>query len=160
MKSIRYAFLTCLAIIGATAPAHAAFQLLYVVIGVFDNGGLADNGVATSIHCANVSTTTSGNARVHVRRKDGTVAGSVLTQTIPPQGTVTFSTHPTLLFVDAGLNESLGTGVVAQGSARISSETPTLVVCSAELIDASSTVPTGASRRMIKFPRSTSGGED
>jgi len=159
MNMIRCAVLASLAVVGFSAPAEAAFKLIYVVIGVTDNGGADNTGVATSFHCSN-NGSTPANARVQVRSATGAVLpGAALTQTIPSGGTVTFSTHPTVVFQDASATQNLKTGFVGQGRAAIFSEFDT-VVCAADLVDAAAANPIGMPRRVIRFPRSTVGGED
>ena len=148
----------CLGIMGASLPAHAAFQAIYEVLGVFDSGDPAGFGVATVFHCTNL-TGNPANARVRVFGASGGPVGNTITRSIVGHGTRTFATHETELFTDA--DNVLATGSVTQGWARIFAETPAAIVCSADMLDAARFPPVFvAPRRMIRLPRSTSGGED
>ena len=158
MNLIRSTALACFAMIGATLPAKAAFQLVYVVIGVSDNGGTDLDGKATVFHCTNLFNAPA-NARVQVRREDGTVAGATKTQTIPAFGSAYFYTKNSVYFFNAPGGD-LNTGPVAFGQGRILSETPNSIVCSAEYVNNVSGDNFSSPRRMIRFPRGTSGGED
>jgi hypothetical protein len=158
MNLIKCAVLTCVATIGAALPAHAAYTAIYDVLGVYDSGGVTNTGIATAIHCSN-TTANPVNVRVQVRRSDGTVAAPAVTASIPGQGTVTFSTHETVIFSDAASN--LATGLVNQGRARILTEVPAAIVCAADMVDAAGFPPVFvAPRRLIRLPRAPSGGED
>ncbi len=156
MNFIRCASLACLAIFGTPLPAHAAFHAIYDVLGVRDNGSNANSGIATSIHCSNVS---GGDVRVRVQifGHNGANAGA-LTRNVPPGGSVTFSTHATELFSDETNIIAAAGGV--QGRARIFAEVPAAIVCAADLLEGTFPPNFVAPRRMIRLPRGTSGGED
>lgn len=157
MHSIATAVLASLAMLAAMLPAHAAFQPIYEVLGVYDDGGGTNAGVATVFHCTNLS---ANPVRVRVRILDsiGSTVGLALTTELGPRGSDTFSTHPTAMFTDGDLN--LQTGLVKQGRARIMTEAPPAIVCAADLLDAANATPAFlAPRRMIRLPRSN-GGED
>lgn len=158
MTVIRCAILACLAVVGATRPAHAVFQQIYEVLGVYDDGGAGSAGVATAFHCSNLSISPV-NVRVRAVKDDGTTAGTVLTRSIPGNGTVLIVTKGTLLYLET-FGNTLTTGFM-QGRARISTEVPSAIVCAADMVDASAFPPKFvAPRRMIRYPRGTSGGED
>jgi hypothetical protein len=142
--------------LAATLPSHAAFHAIYDVLGVRDNGNFANAGIATSIHCSNISGS-DVKVRVHVFRDNGGTSGTVLTRTVPGLGSLTFSTHATELFSDE--TNILNTGGV-QGRARIFTEVPAAIVCAADLLDANFPPGFVAPRRMIRLPRDMSGGED
>ena len=160
MQLIRCSVLACLAIIGATFPAQAAFHVIYQVLGMYDSGHGANAGIATSIHCTNTGTTAT-IVRVRVRTPDGATSGTVKQHLIAPQGTFTWSTHATAMFSDLNVDSGLATGMLQQGSAQILVDTSDAIVCAADLLDAANTTPNFvAARRMVRFPRSASGGED
>lgn len=155
MKSIKCTSLSCLALLTAPLPAHAAFHAIYDVLGVRDNGSGANSGIATAIHCSNVG---DGDVRVrvHVFGSTGANAGA-LTRNVPPGGSITFSTHATELFADENILAAAG-GV--QGRARIFAEVPAAIVCAADLLEGTFPPTFVAPRRMIRLPRDASGGED
>ena len=69
-----------------------------------------------------------------------------------------FSTHPTTAFADTSTSLDTNDGV---RRARIFSEVPNVIVCAADYVDAANFPPTVmVPRRMIRYPRGTSGGED
>ena len=158
MNTIKCAVAACLVTMGATLPAQAAFHVLYQVLGVFDSGDLADTGVATSFHCSNTGNNTV-SVRVRVRGPSGVIVGTK-THDLPALSTFTWSTHQTAMFADSDADAILATGSVQQGTAQIMTETSDIVLCAADLLDASADEKFVAPRRMIRFPRSTSGGED
>ena len=158
MNTIKCAVVACLVSLGATLPAHAAFHVLYQVLGVFDSGDADNAGIATSFHCSNASNNTV-TVRVRVRGPNGVVV-AIKTHDLLALSTFTWSTHATFMFSDEDAAAMMGTGAVRQGTAQIMTETSDLVLCAADLLDASSTQTFVAPRRMIRFPRSTSGGED
>jgi hypothetical protein len=125
---------------------------------VFDDGGSANAGVATAFHCSNLSNN-HVNVRVRAMKDDGTTAGTVLTKSIPANGSTIFVTKGTTFYLE-GVGSGLTTGFM-QGRARILTEVPNAIVCAADMVDASAFPPGfAAPRRMIRFPRGTSGGED
>jgi hypothetical protein len=120
----------------AAAITFSKLTTIYVGSGVYDNGGAAHSGVATSVHCSNVSGV-SVQVRVLILSSGGSVEGS-LTQTLAHGATQTFSTHETAIF-----NEpfgSLATGSVTQGVANVEA-TNSAVFCTAAVIDAGSFPP-------------------
>src|SRR6476620_11264387 len=78
MALIRSAILACSAVLGATLPAHATFQVIYDVLGVYDDGAGPGLGSATVMHCSNVGFN-AVNVRVRAIRADGAQAGNVVT---------------------------------------------------------------------------------
>jgi hypothetical protein len=157
VNTIKCAVVACLVSLGATLPAQA-FHVIYQVLGVFDSGDVDNTGIATSFHCSN-PTNNNVTVRVRVRGPNGVLV-AVNTHDLPGLTTFTWSTHATFMFSDEDTAAILGTGAVRQGTAQIMTETSDLVLCAADLLDASSTQTFVAPRRMIRFPRSTSGGED
>ena len=119
----------------ASAVTFPSLTTIYVGSGVLDGGQPDNTGVATSIHCTNVS-----GAAVQVRalilKETGAVAGS-LPRNVAHGATVTFSTHATTVFDDQGV---LATGLVLQGVANIEA-TNSAVFCTAIVVDAGSTIP-------------------
>src|SRR4051812_44878686 len=131
------------------APADAAATdpevIIYRFPGVRDDGGGPNVGVATVFHCTNFSGVTE-NIRLATRDIDSTLKANVL-GSLNHLVTLTFSTH----FVAAYGNESsMGTGAVTQGTTAIAA-TSINIICTAETIDASTTVPVGVARRGIRF---------
>jgi hypothetical protein len=116
--------------LAAAAPASAAtfptLTTIYVGSGVYDNGGGIEAGIATSVHCSNVS---GQNAQVRVLILDngGGIAGSS-TETLHHGATQTFSTHDTLF-----IETIMSTGVVNQGVLNVES-TQSGVFCSAMIV--------------------------
>ena len=160
MRLIQCSVLACLGLMGAVLPAQAAFHDIYLVVGVIDSGDGTNAGEATSIHCSNTSNNTV-SVRVKVINKNGTTAGSVLTHTFGAKQSHTWSTHQTTLFLDGTSDSDLGTGALDIAYATIQANTNDVVLCSAEYLDASASLPAFIDqRRMIRLPRATSGGED
>jgi hypothetical protein len=158
MRSVMCAFFASAMLVTANAPANAAFQTVYEVLGVIDDGGAANAGSATTIYCTNLGGAPV-NVRVRAFKINGDPQGITVTHAIPPNVTRYFSTHETFWYSDAPT--ALDTGQMNGGRARVLAETPTDIVCGADFVDASAgsrrfTVP----RRMIRYPRAASGGED
>ena len=126
-----------------TAPAitFPSLTTIYVASGVFDDGGVAHPGVATSVHCSNVSGQ-SAQVRVLVLDRVGADAGAV-TQTVLHGHTRTFSTHGT-----SSSDFSLNTGLVAQGVLNVES-TQSGVFCSA-MVTSAVAPQTGVPLHMVR----------
>ena len=120
----------------AAAVTFPSLTTIYVGSGVTDNGGASDTGIATSIHCSNVSGV-STQVRVLILGSDGAVDGSV-TRTLVHGATETFSTHQTSIFTDSPGN--LATGTVNQGVVNVEA-TNSAVFCTAAVIDAAGFPP-------------------
>jgi hypothetical protein len=139
---LAYAAVSALAVISATigtqsftraaTPSPAitfpSLTTIYVASGVWDDGGGAEAGVATSVHCSNVSGQTA-QVRVLVLRSAGSVAAAS-TRTVFHGTSQTFSTHNTP-FDEFSLN----TGLVDQGVLNVES-TQSAVFCSAMIVSA------------------------
>ena len=158
MRFVSRAVVAVWAVVCATLPASAAFQVIYDVLGVLDNGGPGLTGFATTIYCSNLSQNPV-NVQVRAFDETGSLAGTAKTATISGGDTVYFSTKNTNAFLDVATN--LNTGEVT-GRARIFSEVPNPIVCAADYVDASQGFSPSLMipRRMIRYPRGTSGGED
>ena len=120
----------------ASAITFSKLTTIYVGSGVIDSGNSANTGLATSIHCSNVS-----GAAVQVRslvlRHNGTLAGS-LTASLSHGATFVFSTHLTVVFNDdAG---ALNTQTVAEGALNVEA-TNSAVFCTAVVVDAQNFPP-------------------
>jgi hypothetical protein len=112
---------------------------------VTDNGGAANQGVATVFHCTNFSGVTE-----IIRFVTRGQAGALLSNapfSVPHLVTVTASTHGTALFADIGLG---GTGLVQQGTTAIAA-TSVNVICTAMIVDAASITPVGIALRGVRF---------
>ena len=132
--------LAAIALAAALAPTASAITFpslttIYVGSGVTDSGDAANTGVATSIHCSNVSGTTV-QVRVLILGGIGAVEGA-LTQSLVHGQTITFSTHSTLVF---GEGSTLATGPVLQGVVNVEA-TNSAVFCSAMIVDAANFTP-------------------
>jgi hypothetical protein len=134
-------YLTALALAAALAQPAAAIPFsklttIYVGSGVYDDGGGSDAGVATSIHCSNVSGV-SVQVRVLILGEIGGVEGS-LTRTLAHGATQTFSTHRTLIFTESV--STLETGAVRQGVVNVEA-TNSAVFCTGHIVDAAGNPP-------------------
>jgi hypothetical protein len=130
------------------APAHADSgpqQVLYLFPGVTDNGGNGGSGVATAIHCFTFSPG-SETMQFIVRRFDGTVVANS-TLVVTQFHTYTIVTHINEVYIS---DLVLFTGTVAQGVVGISA-TSSNIVCTAQVIDASATVPNGIDLHGTRF---------
>ena len=115
----------------ASALTFSSLTTIYVGSGVFDTGTAANIGMATSIHCSNVSGQ-SVQVRVLILGDNGSVVDS-LTLTLVHGATTTFSTHQTSIFNDTV--GDLSTGAVNQGVVNVEA-TNSAVFCTAAVIDA------------------------
>ena len=129
------------------APALAVSgpsQVIYIFPGVTDNGGASFAGIATAVHCFSFSPSQEEIQYV-VRKNDGTIAANV-SETVNQFQTITVATH--------GINIYsvfvLGTGSILQGVIGITA-TSTNIVCTAQVIDASATVPNGIDLHGTRF---------
>jgi hypothetical protein len=122
-----FAFAAVALVQPAAAITFSKLTTIYVVAGVYDDGGADNAGIASVVHCANVS---GQSAEVRVLALDtfGTVKG-VQSDTLVHGGTATFSTHPTSFY-----EGSLATGSV-QGVFNVES-TQSAVFCSAMMVPA------------------------
>jgi hypothetical protein len=120
----------------AAAVTFPSLTTIYVGSGVFDSGGANNAGVATSIHCSNVSGV-SVQVRVLILNSAGAVRGA-LAQTLAHGATVTFSSHQTFIFGDE--TSALETGPIFQGVVNVEA-TNSAVFCTAAVIDAGASPP-------------------
>jgi hypothetical protein len=120
----------------AAAVTFPTLTTIYVGSGVYDNGSGPEAGVATSIHCSNVSGVPV-QVRVLILNNAGAVAGS-LTRNLAHGTTETFSSHATGIFIEGF--DTLMTGAVAQGVVNVEA-TNSAVFCTAAVIDAGTFPP-------------------
>jgi hypothetical protein len=120
---------------------------IYRFTGVRDNGGTISTGIATSFHCTNFSGATEA-LRIQIRGFDGVVKADA-TFNLTHNRTFTMSTHGTTLYIEDAFLLANPTAI-DQGSARIWA-TSTAVVCTAQVVDAAATVPTGIDLHGIRF---------
>jgi hypothetical protein len=120
----------------AAAVTFPSLTTIYVGSGVYDDGGGDNGGVATSIHCSNVSGVTV-SVRALVLNFIGANFGS-LTVNLAHGATVTFSTHLTSVFNDEDLGVTFG---IKQGVVNVES-TNSAVFCTAVVVDAANEPPT------------------
>ena len=149
MKTIQSVLVSAAVATAMAAPASAAQSdseiILYRFPGVRDDNGASNSGIATVFHCTNFSGVTE-NIRFVTRNHDGTLLTNV-PGVIPHLNTFSAATHVTLAYNE---DTSLQTGLVNQGTTAIAA-TSINIICTAETIDASTTVPNGVARRGIRF---------
>jgi hypothetical protein len=128
----------------ADAITFPSLTTIYVGTGLRDDGGGQFDGIATVIHCSNVSGVTAS-----VRFLMLTSAGSVgfsHTTSLNHGATFIAGTHNTVAYVE---NQSLGGAASNNGVVNIES-TQSGVFCMANTIDAASTSPTGVPLRLVR----------
>lgn len=120
--------------------------MIYRVAGVVDSGGGPDFGTATAFMCYNNSRVTE-KVRFRLINWIGVViSGKIMF--IAPKGTRTAATHPTLALLE---DLSLAPGVpITQGSAGIIA-TNKDIYCSAMIVNAGATIPSGIALHMVRF---------
>ena len=118
---------------------------IYRIAGVADDGGATADGFATSVHCTNF-TASKQQVQYIVRSAGGTQFDS-LTLTLQARQTRTASTHGTAVFSEAFLTP--GTPI-SQGSMIIKATTRK-VHCSAMLVDAAASVPSGIALSLTRL---------
>ena len=124
------ALAACASILSAPAPATTFPTLTTIYIGIVrDNDAPANQGVATSFNCSNVSGV-SASVRFLVLGHNGGVEASTTT-TIPHGGTRSASTHPELTFLE---DIDLAPGGIGQGVINIES-TQSGVFCNAMITE-------------------------
>jgi hypothetical protein len=141
-------FLAVFAAITLTAifPVQAitfSLRTIYVASGVTDDGGIINNGIATTVHCTNLSGKTA-TVRVAFYGATGTQIGSN-TATIAHLVTRTISTHSVIYFNELALD----TGAINQGVLNIGS-TESGVFCSAMIVTAAAPVA-GIDLHMVRY---------
>jgi hypothetical protein len=143
-------YLTAVALISALAhPASAntfpSLTTIYVGSGVRDGGQVANTGVATSVHCVNVSGQ-AATIRILVLHHEGSVAGSLLFG-IAHGSTAAFSTHSAASVTKAA---EISPGVIiVRGAVNIES-TQSGVFCNAVALNAASGVPNGVELPLVR----------
>ena len=130
----------------AAPEAFPALTLIYRASGLRDNGRATNTGVATSIHCTNL-TTTSQQVQYILRDFDHTLGASP-TFTLAAGRTHTSSTHGTVLF-NEDANLSLGR-VYEQGLLAILATNPN-VICSVHVVDAAVAIPNGIDLHLVRY---------
>lgn len=136
-----------IAVAGPATPALAdsgPSQVLYIFPGATDNGGADRTGVATVVHCFSFSPTQESMQFVF-RDWDGTIKGN-LTLNINQFQTLSLATHLTTVYAAF----SASTALLNQGTLGITA-TSTNIVCTAQVIDASATVPNGIDLHGTRF---------
>ena len=122
----------------AAAITFSKLTTIYVGAGVYDSGHFADDvGEATSIHCSNVSGV-SVQVRALVLNTTGGVAGTPVTVTLAHGESLTFSTHPTVIFAD--VTGDLNTFGISPGVVNVEA-TNSAVFCTAVVVDAANAKP-------------------
>ena len=149
MTKISLAVVSAALAFGMQAPAWAFITdpevIIYRFPGVRDDGGGIGAGVATVFFCTNFSPT-SENIRFVTRQNNSPLLTNILVG-IASLATKTVSTHATNAY---NPDNTLGTGVVIQGTTAIAA-TSTNIICTAVTIEASSAFPLGVALRGIRF---------
>ena len=130
----------------AVLPAQAttfSLRTIYAASGVTDDGGIINNGIATSVHCTNLSGKTA-TIRVAVYNPTGTLVGSNAA-TVANLVTRTISTHSVVYFSEL----DLGTGAINQGVLNVSS-TESGVFCTAMIVSAAAPIA-GIDLHMVRY---------
>ena len=120
-------------------------QVLYIFPGATDSGSAADTGVATVFHCFSFSPVQE-TVQMVVRNFNGTILKNT-TLAITQFQTLTVVTHATNLYP---MTSELLTGELDHGVLGISA-TSSNIVCTAQIIDASATVPNGIDLHGTRF---------
>lgn len=121
-------------------------MMIYRVAGMADSGYTTMKGVATSFMCYSNSAATE-KVRVRILNWHGGVEADV-SHEVKSKRTLTFSTRSTAWLAEDVL---LAAGkVINQGTAAIIA-TSKEVYCSAMLIDAAATVPSGIALHLVRF---------
>ena len=129
----------------AAAVTFPSLTTIYVGSGVLDNNADNNAGVATSIHCSNVSGV-AVQVRVLILGGFGIVEAS-LNRTLAHGATETFSTHETIAFFDG--NNNLATGLVNQGVVNVEA-TNSAVFCTAMIVNAATDDPNGSPIHLVR----------
>jgi len=131
-----------------TAPAFADSgpqQVLYIFPGATDSGTAAGTGTASVVHCFSFSPVQE-TLQVVVRNFDGSVLKNT-TIAINQFQTLAIVTHVANLYAATSI---LNTGELTHGAFGISA-TSSNIVCTAQVIDASATVPNGIDLHGTRF---------
>lgn len=127
---------------GIDTPPPPGQVVLYMFTGAADN----QNSIATSIHCTNYNSAAAAALTVEIIDKDLVPVFSD-SATISPGHTATFSTRDTQVFNEAAApwgNIIPGDGTpIDQGSGRVmaAASGSTQVICTAQLVDPTSSPP-------------------
>jgi hypothetical protein len=154
MKAINW--IIAAATFACAEPVQAGLNdpevIIYRFPGVSDNGGGTNLGVATVFHCTNFSGVDE-ILRFLTRYSSGALASNVAV-TIQHLRTRSASTHLVAAYF---FETNLATGPVGPGELDVGQGTTAIaatsinIICTAETIDASTTVPIGLARRGIRF---------
>lgn len=120
-------------------------QVLYIFPGVRDTGGNTATGVATVVHCFSFSPVQE-TIQYTVRDFNTAIVGNV-SLSIAQFATKTVVTHLVAVY---SIDFDFDTGTVDQGAIGITASS-TNIVCTAQVIDASATVPNGIDLHAIRF---------
>ena len=120
------------------------FQVLYIFPGLTDTGDDTPSGVATAVHCFSFSPSEESIQYV-VRNSEGALAVTFSTD-INQFQTLTVTTHSTNIYrASVAITHAINQGVLGI------SATSTNIVCTAQVIDASATVPNGIDLHGARF---------
>jgi len=118
----------------ASAVTFPALTTIYIGSGVRDSANGPNSGLATIVHCSNVSGVAAA-VRMQLLHANGTSAGGHTFSSIAHGSTVTVATHATAAYAATNLNVlEINSGVVNIES------TQSGVFCNAAVIDASGSV--------------------
>jgi hypothetical protein len=125
------------------AIAFGSLTTIYIGSGAYDDGGGPNAGIATTVHCSNVSGNTT-QLRAQILGPGGNVEASATNFALPHGNTFTFSTHGTPFVNEIDLN----TGFFSNGVINVES-TQSAVFCTAMVIQAGS-VATGVALHLVR----------
>jgi len=135
-KSLLVVVLTAFAtLIGsAAAVTFPSLTTIYVGSGLRDSAQGPNSGLATVIHCSNVSGLTA-SVRMLLLHSNGSIAGAHTFNSVAHGSTVSLATHPVAAYDGTDLNVL----EINSGAVNIES-TQSGVFCNAAVIDASGAV--------------------
>jgi hypothetical protein len=128
----------------AVATTFPTLTTIYIGTGLRDDGGGQFDGIATVIHCSNVSGVTA-SVRFLLLNSSGGVGFST-TVSVNHGATFIAGTHNAVAYVE---NQSLGGAASNNGVINIES-TQSGVFCMANTIDAAAAKPVGVPLRLVR----------
>ena len=133
----------------SAAPAQAVtfskLTTIYIASGVFDSGGAANTGVASSVHCSNVSGVTA-SVRFVVYGPTGAMIGNHTTS-LAHAAAFTASTRLTTIFPQ---ETALHAGAANPQGTLMIEATQSGVFCTAMVIDAATASPNGVGLHLVR----------
>ena len=150
MKKTLSALLSAGSLLPAASAAQATtfptLTTIYVGSGLTDTGSGANVGIATTIHCTNTSGLTT-SLRFVVLSAGGNVAASPTFNGLPHGFTITVSTHHANAFSEFS---QLSPGSIITHGGIVIESTQSGVFCTAMIVDAAATVPSGIPLHLVR----------